>query len=78
MIDHHPSRWSVGCTVFSKAMVDGKIWYSVATSTEIHNWIMEQTCRSETYRHLTTHTWESICVDIPEDLYLLLKLKFGV
>lgn len=69
----------IECNIISKALVDNKQWYTVKCSKDISNWIREQSGEnSQWYEHID-HNWniDRTMFDIDEDLYLMLKLRWG-
>lgn len=65
--------------VSSQAIVDNKPWYTVHCSKDVSNWVRQQPGEdNEWYQHIDDR-WTVFydAFDIPEELYLMLVLKFG-
>jgi hypothetical protein len=65
--------------VSSQAMVDDKPWYTVHCSKDVADWVRQQPGKDkEWYQHISDK-WTIFydAFDIPEELYLMLVLKFG-
>jgi hypothetical protein len=65
--------------ITDSAMVDDHQWYTIKCNKDIAAWIREQPCKnSEWYQHIGHNwTWYAEMFDVPEELYMMLILKFG-
>ena len=67
------------CEIIAKAKVDNKQWYTVKCSRDVAKWVRQQPDEHiQWYQHID-QKWmiDHTMFDIDEDLYLMLRLKWG-
>jgi hypothetical protein len=69
----------VQCEIIDKSIVDNKQFYTVKCSKDIADWLRNQPGENEQWYQHIDHNWimDRTMFDIDEDLYLILKLRWG-
>ena len=67
------------CKIIDKAIVDNKQFYTVKCSKDIADWLRHQPGQNKQWYEHIDYNWQvdRTMFDLEEDLYLMLKLRWG-